>query len=136
MPGQLRIVWQASTMRCWSASSLSTGAAYTRVFRCLRRFQIWRGAWSPCSGSSSTYQLVMIGITNNTSQSTAKICRSTITHVPHSCSDCQWYIFQSLRQIMWEEISVVVVCKLMRQNMWLYQTITTIPAHTIMLNWC
>jgi hypothetical protein len=32
MPGQLRIVWQASTVRC--VSSLSTGAAYTRVFRC------------------------------------------------------------------------------------------------------
>jgi hypothetical protein len=34
MPGQLLIIWQASIMRWWSASSLSTGAAYTRVVRC------------------------------------------------------------------------------------------------------
>jgi hypothetical protein len=30
----------------------------------------------------------------NISHSSAKMCRSTIMHVPHSCFDCQWYIFQ------------------------------------------
>jgi hypothetical protein len=30
----------------------------------------------------------------NISHSAAKVCRSTIMHVPHSGSDCQRYIFQ------------------------------------------
>jgi hypothetical protein len=30
----------------------------------------------------------------NISYSTAKICRSTVMHLPHSCCDCQWYILQ------------------------------------------
>jgi hypothetical protein len=30
----------------------------------------------------------------NISHSSAKTCRSTIVHVPHSCCDCQWYISQ------------------------------------------
>jgi hypothetical protein len=30
----------------------------------------------------------------NISHSAVKISRSTIMHVPHSCSDCQWYIFR------------------------------------------
>jgi hypothetical protein len=41
-PAQLRIVWQASTVRWWNICSLSTGAAYTRVFRCPHRW-IFRG---------------------------------------------------------------------------------------------
>jgi hypothetical protein len=28
----------------------------------------------------------------HSSRSTAEVCRSTNTHVPHSCSDCEWYI--------------------------------------------
>jgi hypothetical protein len=36
MPGKLGIAWQASTMWWWSASSLSSGAAYTRVLRCVQ----------------------------------------------------------------------------------------------------
>lgn len=32
--GQWRVVWQTSTMRWWNSSSMSTGAAYTRDFRC------------------------------------------------------------------------------------------------------
>jgi hypothetical protein len=39
-------------------------------------------------------------LTENISHSTAKMCRNTIMHVPHSCSQCQWYISQQLRQIM------------------------------------
>jgi hypothetical protein len=30
----------------------------------------------------------------NISHSAAKMCRSTMMHVPHSCFDCQRYIFQ------------------------------------------
>jgi hypothetical protein len=37
MVRQLRIVWQAPTMRWWNASSLPTGAAYTTVFWCPHR---------------------------------------------------------------------------------------------------
>jgi hypothetical protein len=44
--------------------------------------------------ASSTYPSVLIGVIENISHSAAKICRSIIMHVPHSCSDCQWYIFQ------------------------------------------
>jgi hypothetical protein len=84
MSGQLRIVWQASTVRC--ASSLSTGAAYTGVFRCPHRIQIWRGAWRSCSGSSSTYPSVMIGVTENIFHSVAKMCKSTTTHAQYSFS--------------------------------------------------
>jgi hypothetical protein len=58
----------------------------------------------------------MIGVIGNTSGITAEMCRSTIMHVPHSCSDCQWYIFQELWQIMKEEISMVVASKATRQN--------------------
>jgi hypothetical protein len=32
-------------------------------------------------------------------------------YVPHSYSDCQWYIFTQLWQIMQKEISVVVAYK-------------------------
>jgi hypothetical protein len=53
----------ASTMRC--ASSLSTGAAYTRVFRCTH---IWRGAWRPCSGFSCLYRPVMLLRTSRTAR--------------------------------------------------------------------
>jgi hypothetical protein len=45
----------------------------------LERIQMWR-AWRPCSGPSSTYPSVMIGVIENISHSTAKICRSTIMH--------------------------------------------------------
>jgi hypothetical protein len=41
------------------------------------------------------YLSVMIAIIENISHSTAKMCRSTIMHIAHSCSDCQWYIFHS-----------------------------------------
>jgi hypothetical protein len=36
--------------------------------------------------------LVMIGVIENISHSTAKMCHSTIMHVAHSCSNCQWDI--------------------------------------------
>jgi hypothetical protein len=55
--------------------------------------QIWQ-AWRLCNGPSSTYPSVRIGVTDNISHSTARMCRSTITNVRHSCSDCQWCIFQ------------------------------------------
>jgi hypothetical protein len=84
----------------------------------LQRIQIWRGAWRPCSVSSSAYTSVMTDETENISHS---------TRVPHSCSDCQWYIFQWLWRIMQEEISVVVACKSMRQDMRAYQTVTNNP---------
>jgi hypothetical protein len=45
----------------------------------IQRIQIWR-VWRPCSGSSSTYPSVMIGVTKNISHSTAKMCSSTIMH--------------------------------------------------------
>jgi hypothetical protein len=43
----------------------------------------------PRSGSS-----IMVGVIENISESMAKMCQSTIIHVPDSCSACQWYIFQ------------------------------------------
>jgi hypothetical protein len=72
--------------------------AYTRVSRCPHR-QKSRGfkslgAWRSCSGSSSTYPSVMIGVIENISHSTAKMCRSTIMHVLHPYPDCLWDIFQ------------------------------------------
>jgi hypothetical protein len=60
-----------------------------------QRIQIWR-AWRPRSGSSSTYPSGMIGVVENISQNTVKMCRSTIMPVPQSFSGCQWYIFQEL----------------------------------------
>jgi hypothetical protein len=42
----------------------------------------------------SAYPPAMIAVTENISHSTAKLCLSTIMHVPHPCSDCQWHIFQ------------------------------------------
>jgi hypothetical protein len=57
----------------------------------IQRIQIWP-AWRPCSRPSSTCPSVMLGVAVNISHCTAKICRSTIMHVPHSCSDFQWYI--------------------------------------------
>jgi hypothetical protein len=46
---------------------------------------MWR-AWRPCSGSLSTYPLVMIGVVENISYSEAKMFRSTIMHVQYSFS--------------------------------------------------
>lgn len=57
----------------------------------IQRIQIWQ-AWRPCSESSSTYPSVTIGVIENNSHSTAKMCQNIIMHVPHSCSDCWWYI--------------------------------------------
>jgi hypothetical protein len=50
--------------------------------------------------SFSTYPSVMIGANENILHSMAKMCRSTIMHIPHSCSNCQWYIIEWLWQIM------------------------------------
>jgi hypothetical protein len=44
--------------------------------------------------ASSTYPSVMVGVIENISHSNAKMCRGTTMHVPHSFSDCEWYIFQ------------------------------------------
>jgi Zn-finger nucleic acid-binding protein len=54
----------------------------------IQRIKIWRARRS-CSGSSPTHTSVLICVTENISHSTAKMCRSTITHVPHSCSEYQ-----------------------------------------------
>jgi hypothetical protein len=51
----------------------------------IQRIQV-RRAWRPCSGSSSTYLSVMIGVIENISRSTAEMCRSTIMHVQYSFS--------------------------------------------------
>jgi hypothetical protein len=51
----------------------------------IQRIQIWR-AWRPCSGSSSTYPLVMIGVIENILHSTAEMCRNAITRVDYSFS--------------------------------------------------
>jgi hypothetical protein len=98
-PGYLRIVWQTFLMQRWSDSSLSTGTAYTRdlcVRTCKNPQNTKAASVEPTPGSSSTYPSAMLGVIENTSHSTAKMCRNTIMHVPHSCSDCQWYIFQWL----------------------------------------
>jgi hypothetical protein len=55
--------------------------------------QVWL-AWRPCSGSSSSYPSVMKRVFENTWHSSAKMWPSTIMHAPHSCSDCQWQMFQ------------------------------------------
>jgi hypothetical protein len=51
-----------------------------------------------CSEDSSLGSVeamhLFIGVIGNISHRTAKMFRSTIMHVTHSCSDCQWYIFQ------------------------------------------
>jgi hypothetical protein len=41
----------------------------------------------------------MIGVIENLSHSAGKICWNTIMHVPYSCSDWQWYIYQHFCQI-------------------------------------
>jgi hypothetical protein len=63
----------------------------------------------------------------NISHSAGNMCRSTFMHVPHSCSECQWYNFQQFCPIMSEEISVVVACKPMWRNVRAYRTITNNP---------
>jgi hypothetical protein len=69
----------------------------------------------------------MVDVIENISHSAAKMCRSTIMHVPHSYPDCHWYIFQQLWQIMQEKISVAVASKPMWQNMRAYQPTTNNP---------
>jgi hypothetical protein len=71
----------------------------------------------------------MIGVIKDTWNSMAKMCQSSITHVSHLCSDCQYYIFQQLLQITqeYEKTSVVVACKTMWQNVRAYRTITKNP---------
>jgi hypothetical protein len=142
MPECFRIVWQASTMRWWSASSLSTGAAYTRVLCVptgkIQRIPFWR-VWRPFSWSPSTYPSVTIGVTENISHSTTKMCRNTITRVSRSCSDCQWYTSSSSfgwsckrKSREWLPVSRCgKTCGSTKQS-------PTIPAHTLMLNrcWC
>jgi hypothetical protein len=85
---------------------LSTGAAQTRVLG------VRRGKKSENSNLASVeamqwvflYVFVMISVTANISHimisvianishSTAKMLRSTIVHVSHSCSDWQWYSY-------------------------------------------
>jgi hypothetical protein len=58
------------------------------------RIQIWRGAWRPCSGSSSTYPSVMTGVTENISHSTEPRHACTtfvlwlpVVHVPVALAD-------------------------------------------------
>jgi hypothetical protein len=89
-PGQLRLVWHASTVR-WSVTWFSVTDAYIRVLGVPAGPRV---TWGSCNGTSSTYPSVMIGVTENISYSTAKTSRSTTMNVPYSCSNCQQYIFQ------------------------------------------
>jgi hypothetical protein len=58
------------------------------IFKCvyvslqvkIQRIEV-RLAWRPRSGSSSTYPLVMLDVTENILHSTAKLRRSTMMHV-------------------------------------------------------
>jgi hypothetical protein len=68
----------------WSPSSFSTGAAFRRLHMKIQRIRI-RLAWSPYSGSSSTYPSAMTGVIGNISHGRAKMCRNTIKHIPHLC---------------------------------------------------
>jgi hypothetical protein len=76
----------------------------------IQRSQILR-AWRPCRGSFSTYQSAMIGVTENISHSTAKMCRSTI----HACTTfVLWLPVVHLPVALAdheEEFSVEVGCK-------------------------
>jgi hypothetical protein len=76
---------------------LSTGAAYTEVLG------VPTGKNPEDSNLASVeamqwfllyFPSVMTGVIENISHSTAKMCRSTIMHVPYSFSDCPWHIFQ------------------------------------------
>jgi hypothetical protein len=108
--------------------SLSTGAAYIRVFFLvssqvkIQRIQIWRGAWRPCSGSSCTYPAVITGVIENISHSTAK-CVGTPSHMYHIHALTPAGTSAS----RFTRISVVVTCKSMWQNMRAYQTVTNNP---------
>jgi hypothetical protein len=97
IPAKMRIVWQASTMRWWSASSLSSEAACHKVL----------GAptgKSPKDSNLASLEAVqwvllylsvsLTGVIDNMSHSTAETCLRIVMNIPHSCFDCQCYIFQ------------------------------------------
>jgi hypothetical protein len=58
----------------------------------MQRIQNWR-AWRSRNGPSSTCPSVMIGVTENISHSTAKMCQNTIMHVQYYCKYNTKYIF-------------------------------------------
>jgi hypothetical protein len=63
------------------------------------------------------------------------MCRSTIMHVPHSCSACGSSSSSFGRSCKMK--LVVVACKPIWQDMRAYRTITNNPfPHTLMLNCC
>jgi hypothetical protein len=81
----------------------------------IQRIQIWRGAWSPLRIHPP--RQVLLG--------TSRTARTTIMHVPHSCSDTS---SSSFDRLCGQEMSVAFVCKPMRQNMRAYshrQSMTT-----------
>jgi hypothetical protein len=93
------------------------------------------GAWRQCSGSSSTYPSVMIGVIENISHNMAKICWSTVTHVPHLCS-VSGTSFSSFgrsckrKSQLWLSVSWCgKTCGPTKQS-------PTVPDHTLMLNCC
>jgi hypothetical protein len=88
-PTGIQTIWWRSD------SSLSTGAAYARVFKSppppqvnIQRIQMCR-ACTPCSVSLYTHPSVMIVLLR-----TSGTAWRTMMHVlaPHLCYDCQWCI--------------------------------------------
>jgi hypothetical protein len=72
---------------CSSASSLSTGAAYTWGFGVptdKNQEDSNLASVEAMQWVLSTYPSILIRVTENISHSTAKMCRSTIMHVQHS----------------------------------------------------
>jgi hypothetical protein len=76
----MRIVWQASTMPWWSASSLSTGSAYMMVFRCPENSNL------ACSVKDMQWVLLYLSTGHD---------RCYCEHLAqHGAPSCMYHIFQ------------------------------------------
>jgi hypothetical protein len=60
----------------------------------IQRIQIGEHGGHAVDPPLSIHPSAKVGVIENISYNMAKMCQSIIMHVPHSCSDCRWYIFQ------------------------------------------
>jgi hypothetical protein len=104
----------------------------------IQRIQIW-GAWRPCSGSSTTYPSVMIGVIENISHSAAKTCRSTIMHSFSYNSQVKCFrthVDTDIFSLFWCMELVPIVCPhLSVGSAWEVKTRAIICAEWLQLQW-
>jgi hypothetical protein len=112
----MRIVRQASTMRWWSARSLSTGAAYTKIFRC----PTGKNPEDPNLASMQSMQWILLYLGIGHNMCYWELARHMENVPEHHYARSRFMLWE----IIWDEISVVVACKPMRQNRRGYKIIT------------